>query len=85
MTSRQNIETKVVEGKIFQEKELGRDATGELASRTRSIVDEMLWAQFHFGLSVRSVKVVRHKRKEYFVRGCGKATPGMTASRAPWT
>jgi hypothetical protein len=27
VTSRQNIETKVVAGKVFQEKELGRDAT----------------------------------------------------------
>jgi hypothetical protein len=49
---------------------------GELASRTRSIVDEMLWAQFHFGLSVCSVKVVRHKKGEYFVWGCGKRTNG---------
>ena len=52
---------------------------GELASPTRSIVDEMLWAQFHFGLSVRSVKVVRHKMAEYFVRGCGKAAGSSSA------
>jgi hypothetical protein len=46
---------------------------GVVASRTlRSIVDEMLWAQFQFAPSVCSVKVVRHKLAEYFVRGCGK-------------
>jgi hypothetical protein len=47
---------------------------GEVASRTlRSIVDEMLWAQFHFGLSVRSVKVVRHKKAEYSCAGLWKS------------
>jgi hypothetical protein len=39
--------------------------------RFRSIV-WMLWAQFQYGLSGFSVKVVRHNFGEYFVAGCGK-------------
>src|SRR5271166_5474318 len=33
----------------------------------------MFCARFQFAPSVRSVKVVRHKDREYCVRGCGKA------------
>jgi hypothetical protein len=33
----------------------------------------MLWAQFHFGLSVCPVKVVRHKKAEYSCVGLWKS------------
>jgi hypothetical protein len=47
---------------------------GEVASPSFAFVaTATLWAQFHFGLSVRSVKVVRHKEAECFVRGLWKS------------
>jgi hypothetical protein len=41
--------------------------------RFRSIAWKMLWAPFHYALSISSVKVVRHKKAVFF---CGRLWKG---------